>query len=158
MYNISAEQMRINNLLEENDGELTPEIEEALMINEENFLVKTEGYIASIKKFDNLADAVDAEIKRLQAIKKTASNCSKRLKESLSYGMQTMGYDKVDVGLHKISYRRSTAVNILDEAHIPNQYIKVETKIDKESIKRDLKEGILIPGAELVTNQNIQIR
>ena len=76
----------------------------------------------------------------------------------MQWAMETLGRNKVEVGLHKISLRSSTVVNITDEAHIPSYYIKVETKIDKEAIKRDLKNGIAVEGAELVTNQSIQIR
>ena len=44
LFNITAEQKRINDALMELDGELTPELEEALVINAENFAVKAEGY------------------------------------------------------------------------------------------------------------------
>ena len=158
LFNITAEQRRINDALMESGGELTPELEEALLVNAENFAVKVEGYATSIRKFEALAEAADAEIKRIQAIKKTATNSAKRLKESLAYGMEVMGMDKAEIGLNKLSFRTSTAVNITDEVRIPNKYIKVETKIDKESLKRDLKAGLVIEGAELVTNKSIQIR
>lgn len=158
IYSISAEQMRINELLEESGGELTPEIEEALVINEGNFLVKAEGYIESIARYKSMAQAAAERIKQLQAYKKTAENIEKRLKERLQYGMRVMERDKVEIGLHKVSLRSSTAVNITEEAHIPAEYIIVETKVDKDAVKRALKEGIAIPGAELVTNQSIQIR
>lgn len=42
LYNITSEQLRINELLEESGGELTPEIEEALIINKDNFIAKSE--------------------------------------------------------------------------------------------------------------------
>jgi hypothetical protein len=142
----------------ESGGELTPELEEALLINSENFAVKVEGYATSIHQFEAFADAADAEIKRLMALKKSAQGAAKRLKDNLAYGMEVMGYDKVDMGLHKLSFRSSTAVNITDEVRIPNQYIKVETKIDKESLKRDLKAGLVIEGAELITSRNLQLR
>lgn len=158
LFNITAEQRRINDALMESGGELTPELEEALIINAENFAVKVEGYATSIHQFEAFAEAADAEIKRLMALKKSAQGAVKRLKDNLAYGMEVMGYDKVDMGLHKLSFRTSTAVNITDEVRIPNQYIKVETKIDKESLKRDLKAGLVIEGAELVTNKSIQIR
>ncbi len=158
LFNITAEQLRINELLEESGGELTPEIEEALIINEGNFLVKAEGYIESIARYKSLAQAAAERIKQLQAYKKTAENIEKRLKERLQYGMHVMERDKVEIGLHKVSLRSSTAVNITNEAHIPAEYIIVETKVDKDAVKRALKEGIAIPGAELVTNQSIQIR
>lgn len=158
LYTISSEQLRINEMLEESCGELTPEIEEALLINKENFLIKAEGYIETIAKYKAMADAAAERIKQLQAYKKTAENIATRLKDSLTYGMHIMGEEKIELGLHKISFRTSHAVNITDEAHIPNEYIKVETKIDKESLKRDLKAGLVIEGAELVTNKSIQIR
>jgi hypothetical protein len=72
--------------------------------------------------------------------------------------MEVFGYEKLDIGLHKLSFRSSTAVSITDEVRIPNNYIKVETKIDKESLKRDLKAGLVIEGAELITNRNLQLR
>ena len=65
LYHITSEQLRINELLEESGGELTPEIEEALVINEGNFLVKAEGYIESIAKYKALAEAADVRIKEM---------------------------------------------------------------------------------------------
>lgn len=158
LFKITSEQVRINDMLMETGGELTPELEEALIINAENFQLKVEGYATSIHRFDALAEAADAEIKRLTAIKKSAQGAQKRLKDTLAYAMDTFGYDKYDLGLHKLSFRSSQAVNITDENLIPNNYIKVETKIDKESLKRDLKAGLVIEGATLVTNKNLQIR
>ncbi len=158
LYQITAEQAHINDALMESGGELTPELESALVINAENFNVKVENYSASIHRFDAIEEAADAEIKRLTAIKKSATGAKKRLKDTLAYAMEVFGYEKLDLGLNKLSFRSSTAVNITDEASIPNKYIKVETKIDKESLKRDLKAGLVIEGAELVTNKSLQIR
>lgn len=158
LYHITSEQLRINDLLEELEGELTPEIEEALNINEDNFLAKSEGYIESIAYFKAKQEAAKVRIEEYQRIKRIAENAEKRLKERMQWAMEVLGRDKVEVGLHKMSLRSSQAVNITNEARIPNQYIKVETKIDKESLKRDLKAGLSIEGAELITNKSIQIR
>lgn len=158
LYTITTEQLRINELLEELEGELTPEIEEALIINEDNFLTKSEGYIESIAYFKARAEAAKVRIEEYQRIKRIAENAEKLLKERMQWAMEVLGRDKVEVGLHKMSLRSSQAVNITNEARIPNQYIKVETKIDKESLKRDLKAGLVIEGAELITNKSIQIR
>lgn len=158
LYTITSEQLRINELLEESGGELTPEIEEALILNEENFLTKSEGYIESIARYKALAEAADVRIKEMQRIKKTAENIEKRLKERLQRAMVVMGHDKVDVGLRKLSLRSSTAVSITNEVAIPAEYIIVETKVDKMKIKEALKNGVVIDGAELVTNKSIQIR
>lgn len=158
LYNITSEQLRINELLEESGGELTPEIEEALMLNAENFEIKADGYIESISRYKALAEAADVRIKEMQRIKKTSENIEKRLKERLLQAMMVMGVDKMEIGLRKLSIRNTTAVNITDEAHIPAEYIIIEQKYDKTRIKDALKSGDVIPGTELVTNKSIQIR
>lgn len=158
LYNISAEQQRINEMLEESGGELTPEIEEALIVNEGNFLVKAEGYIETIARYEALQDAAAERIKQLQSYKKTAENIAKRLKERLAYGMGVMGYDKADIGLHRVSLRNTTSVDITDESRIPSAFIIVETRPDKKRIADALKSGELVTGAELKNNQSIIIR
>lgn len=158
LFNITAEQKRINDALIESCGELTPELEDALIINADNFNSKAEAYAVSIHMLGSNEDAIDTEIKRLTALKKGITGAKSRLKSTLAYAMEVFGYDKVDLGLHKISFRTSTAVHITDEVRIPNNYIKVETKIDKEALRRDLKAGLVVEGAELVTNKNLQLR
>lgn len=158
LYHITSEQLRINELLEESGGELTPEIEEALMLNAENFEIKADGYIESISRYKALAEAADVRIKEMQRIKKTSENIEKRLKERLLQAMMVMDVDKMEIGLRKLSIRNTTAVNITDEAHIPAEYIIIEQKFDKTRIKDALKSGDVIPGAELITNKSIQIR
>lgn len=158
LYHITSEQLRINELLEESGGELTPEIEEALMLNAENFEIKADGYIESISRYKALAEAADVRIKEMQRIKKTSENIEKRLKERLLQAMMVMDVDKMEIGLRKLSIRNTSAVNITDEAHIPAEYIIIEQKYDKTRIKDALKSGDVIPGAELVTNKSIQIR
>lgn len=158
LYHITSEQLRINELLEESGGELTPEIEEALMLNEQNFVTKADGYIESIAKYRALAEAADVRIKEMQRIKKTAENIEKRLKERLMTAMCVMDRDSVEIGSRKLSLRHTKSVNITDAARIPSVFSIVEVKHDKKRIGEALKNGELVPGAELVSNTSIQIR
>ena len=158
LYNISADFLRIVEALQENDGELTPEIEEALLVNDQNFIAKTENYIEAIAMMEAYEQLAADREKEFQAKKRKAANAKRRLKERLQYAMELMGRDKVEIGLNKLSLRESLSVNITDEARIPAYYIKVETKINKDSIRRDLKAGIAVEGAELLTTKSIQIR
>lgn len=158
LFNIADEQLRIFEQLEENGGELTPEIEEALAINEQNFMIKAEGYIEAIAKYKAVADIAAERIATFTRIKKTANNIEARLKERIMWAMQIMGRDRVEVGARKLSIRNTQAVSITDAAQIPNEFIKVETSVDKMKIKEALKGGAEVTGAELITNQSITIR
>jgi hypothetical protein len=99
-----------------------------------------------------------AEIKRLQAIKKRCDNASERMKERIANAMEVFGHDRLEVGTHSLSFRKSEGVVITDENTIPDDYIIVETKINKAQLKADLKEGLVVSGAHLETRKNIQIK
>lgn len=158
IYRISVEQQALNEQLFEAEGELTPELEEALIINEANLTLKAEDYVTSMAMFAASAEAAKAEIKRLQAFVKRADNAQERMKNALTFALETFGIDKMEVGTHRISFRKSEGVVITDEVAIPNEYIIVETKVNKAQLKADLKAGAVVSGAHLETRRNIQIR
>ena len=157
LYKITEEQRVLNLLLEESGGEMTPELEEALTINEGNFLAKSESYVYAIKDYDAWEERIAAEIQRLTQMKRVATNAKNRLKQTLIVAMQQFGYDKVTYDLHSLSLRKTLAVNITDEAALPKEYFKVELALDKKRLKDDLKQAA-IPGAELSEGYYIQIR
>ena len=158
LYQLTEEHKLICDALEENGGEITPEIEAMLAINAENFVTKADGYCEIIAKYLNMAEAAKARKAQFDNVQKVAENTAKRLKERLLLAMDEYGMDKVEIGLHKLSKRTSKAVEITDEAKIPNNYIKVTTSIDKSALRTDLLNGVLVEGAELKTNTSLTIR
>ena len=158
IYTISLEQQRLNEALYEAEGELSPELEQALAINEQNLTLKAEDYISSMAQFEAMEKTADLEIKRLQAIAKRSKNARERMKNALGFAMQNFGLDKLEVGTHRLSFRKSEGVEITDENLIPDRFRIVEVKINKASIKEELKAGNIITGATLETRKNLQIR
>lgn len=163
----------IEDALWENGGELTPELEEALTETSTSLIVKTDGYGALIRKFDSAAASIDAEIKRLQALKKTASNATERLKDRLKYSMQTNGLSKLEGSLTKISLRRSERVVVDEESILAPYYFTIDViretlpsyvklgdlKIDKTVIKDMIKkDGIIMPDAHMEENWSVVMR
>lgn len=158
LWKISQEQQELNALLFEAEGELTPELEERLAINEANLEVKAEDYIVSVNMLKANATAAREEIKRLQAFVRRCDNAEERMTNALATALQTFDKPRLEVGTHRLSFRKSEAVVITDEVAIPNEYIVVETKINKANIKADLKAGATIPGAFLEERRNLQIK
>ena len=87
----------------------------------------------------------------------------KKIDEDIARAFESV-YDgkPMTIGTFTLSYRKSEATNILDESLIPTQYLKTPEppapKPDKPAIKEALKAGIVIPGAEIETRQNLQIK
>ena len=67
--------------LEENGGELTPEIEEALATTAEQIPQKIDAYKSYIDFLDNRAKLLDDTIKQLQAKNKAAQNAKEHIRE-----------------------------------------------------------------------------
>lgn len=59
-----------------------------------------------------------------------------------------------------MSFRRSAAVTVFDEAALPAEYVaeKISKTPDKAAIKAAIKSGIEVPGAALVDNLSVQIK
>lgn len=158
LYELTNEHRLICEAIEEAGGEITPEIEAMLAINAENFATKAEGYAEIIAKYAQMADNAKQRIEQLQQVKKVAENAVKRMKERILGAMAEYDLQKVECGVHKFSTRTTKAVEITDEAKIPNEYIKVATSVDKTKLRADLMAGVVIEGVELKENKSLQIR
>jgi hypothetical protein len=109
------------------------------------------------KQLSAESDAIDVEIKALSDRMKSKKNKADSLKLYLS---DILGGMKFESARNKISWRASDEVAILNESLIPDKY-KIEqfdVKISKADIKKDIKDGITVTGAELVYKNNIQIK
>ena len=156
LYNIKSEYLAIAQEL--TDGELTPELEQALIITQENLQEKAINYGYVIKNFESEVDIIEEEIKRLNALKKARINAVDKLKNNISDAMQLFGILEVKAPTFKMNFRKSESVEIyegLDQEFITE---KVSYQPDKIAIKNAIKEGRQINGAALVTNFNLQIK
>ena len=156
LYNIKNEYLQIAHKLTE--GELTPELEQALIITQENLQEKAINYGYVIKNFESEVNIIEEEIKRLNALKKARQNAVDKLKNNISDAMQLFGILEVKAPTFKMNFRKSESVEIfegLDQEFITE---KVSYQPDKIAIKNAIKEGRTVNGAALVTNLNLQIK
>lgn len=160
IYQIQNEYQLLINSIIENDGEITPEQELALTINKDQLQSKSESYAYVIKQMDAECDIIDLEIKRLQQAKKVRENAVDRLKATLFSAMYLFKVTEIKTPLIKINFRKSESVVVYDTNSLPQMFktIKVTETPDKAKIKDAIKSGETVIGAELVINQNIQIK
>jgi len=159
LWEITQEFLSLASYIEEAGGEATPEMMEELAINRENFGHKAEGYAKLILKWESEIDTASAEIKRIQAIKKTKENSVARLKETLLNALMLYGQNgKWETPLMKLSTRRSQAVEIVDETELPDAFFVVKKEASKTAIGNALKAGEEVPGAFLKDNVSLQIK
>ena len=158
LYEINDAYYKWLEKVQENEGELTQEMLIEYESIDGEFEEKAEAYAVLIKTLNAEADLIGSEEKRLAERRRRKENLSERLKERLAESMRIFERDKLETAKCKISFRSSTAVEIVDEAKLPDEYFKIERKPMKSEIKEALKAGVAIDGAVLVERKNIQIK
>lgn len=103
------------------------------------------------------AEAYKAEKNAFAEREKRAINKAESLKHYLQTELQGKPFKTVKAD---ISYRKSTSVNIYDEAKLPQDYLveKITHTPDKKAISDKLKAGEEVAGAVLVFSQNVNIK
>jgi seryl-tRNA synthetase len=150
--------MELASLLE--TEELTPELEQALIINQDQLQAKANNYAKVIVNIQSDADAIDGEIKRLKAMKESKERAITRLKEAVKNAMLVSSIEKIESPLFKLSIRKSEAVEVDMLEGLPSEFVNIKNVVtpDKIAIKEAIKRGEFVLGARLVDNFNLQIK
>ena len=155
LYKISDDYKGLMALVD--SGEATQEmISDSLEGVESMFEEKANAVVTIANGFDNSIDIVDAEIKRLTAMKQSLASQKGSLTEYLRHNMERTGINKIQCPLFTITLRKaSQPCHINDESELPDEYVNVKTTIspDKREILKALKAGAEIPGAEISTGK-----
>lgn len=160
IFNIKKEYLTLIQEVIDNDGEFTPELLEKVKINEQELQEKAVNYAYVVKKFEYDNKVIDEEINRLKELKESNKRKIDKLKEIVLESMRLCEIDKIEGQTLKLSFRKSEAVNIIDESKISDNLMttKITKTPNKTAIKEAIKEGADIKGAELVVNINLQIK
>lgn len=158
LYEITREALELASLLE--TEELTPELEQMLVINQDQLQAKAGNYAKVIANIQGDVDAIDNEIKRLKAMKESKDRAITRLKDAVKNAMLVSGIEKIESPLFKLSTRRSEAVEVDIVEALPSQFLNVKNVVtaDKVAIKDAIKRGENVFGARIIENFNLQIK
>ena len=91
IFNISRDLEDIFYQIEENGGEITPELEEQLAIKEEELYAKLDSYRRVYSKFMSDAKTCKEEETRIAKLRKTKENQAERLKDTMLTAVQQFG-------------------------------------------------------------------
>lgn len=164
LYEIDSRLKSIFSQIEENDGEITEELEQELEAVEMDREQKLNAYCHVYQNLTSEAEKLRAEQARINAywqerIDKQEKQIAGLLKH-LDLYIQDGEKFKSEIGL-TIERKTSKASKIFDADIIPEEWWKEKTtvtkSIDKAGILRKLKLGENIPGAKLDIRKNIKI-
>lgn len=121
IFNIQQDLYAIFDSIEENEGEITPELEEALTIKREEFSTKIQGYVAYIKQLELDNKGIKEEIARLKDLQKSKEKTIDNLKKIMAMAIDAFGDTNksgtkfLDYGTGKVSIRKSDSIEVDEE-------------------------------------------
>lgn len=163
LYELSEEQLALDELSAMEDGEWTPELEALAVELLEKLVQKADDFGSYAKELEAREEMLDAEIKRLQDRKKRVAN---RLTWMKSYGctvLQRIGRPRIEGTFFTLALQNNPPkvdVSVLPDA-LPPEYVRVIPEVrepDKTALAKALKAGQEIPGVALVQTQSLRIR
>lgn len=126
--------------------------------------IKADNIACMLKNIEAEVKAIKEEEANLATRRKTKEKAYDRLKEYLSATLQSLSIDKVETARNKITFRKSESVEI-DDTFIEwaqknrEDLLKYSAPTaDKTEIKKLLKDGAELQGAQLISKSNIQIK
>ncbi len=174
LFYLSSQMAEIEAMLEENGGELTPELEAQWEETRESLMAKVDNYNALVQKLKGYSETIKAEQDRLAKLKKTADNSLAGVKEHIKSTMEMFGLKTLEGDYCKMSLRTSTSTEVDEDVVLaPYQsaidalsaklppYVTVEVKISKTAIKeatKELPEDVNLPGVRFEKNTSLTIK
>lgn len=153
LFNIEQEYFTTLEQIEEVEGVLTPELEEALKVNEEELHAKLQAYIYYIKQLDGDIATINGEVERLNGRIKSLENTKTRLKESVKDALLLFGETgksgnrTMKVGTHTIynTYTKPVKLEVEDKEF--TELYKTTNFVNKKEVfsvnKTAIKEHLL---------------
>lgn len=157
LYNIAVIEQEIESRAKDNDGEISEEDLKSLVEAQTKSIEKIENLCKYIRHLEQFEEKAKAEIARINGLKQGATNRMQSIKKYLTPYVKGKG--KFDAGTFRLSIRTSKSADVISNFDVPG-YMKESLSItpDKVKIKEDLKKGVVIPGARLSDNDNLQIK
>ena len=120
---------------------------------------KADNIAKVLRDFDGDIEALKSEEERLAKKRKAIENRQKKLKEYLQNAMLVLDKRKFKTDLFSFNIQKNApSLKILDESKIPEDYYKIEKKLNKNDLKEAVKNGLFEDAAELVQTESLRIR
>lgn len=152
----------------EHDTDVVPDyLVEQLQISEDEMSEKLQNYFFLIKELKGQVDTIKAHVAQMSAKRKSIENRIEQLKGFVGQSVSLFGQENKSGNkfykhdLFKVTATPSTAVQIVDDSLIPDQFKRevVTVKIDKTGIKKALQAGENVDGAVIDSSKlNVTFR
>lgn len=150
----------LNIFLESEGTDLDQEVYNEIMnLLKEELSTKSSNILKYMNNLQADLEQIRLEKQRLDKIKKSKESKYSRLSDYIITIMTNLDKAKIETDIGNYALRKSTKVEVIDEALIPEEYfnISIDKTVNKVTLKEVLKSQE-IPGVKLTTGYNLNIQ
>lgn len=156
LFKLSQNYMQVIHMVEELDEET---LKDTLDSINESIELKVENTAYVIKTLEANAKAYKDEMDRMAKSKKTIDNNIKNLKLYIQQSMEQTGRNKIEGKLIKVSIQNNRpSVYVTQEESLKEYMVEQPKKLDRRALLDDLKQGVVVAGAELQQTRSVRIK
>ena len=160
LYELTEAMANFDFEVDEETGEITnaDELDQLQLDRDE----KLKNCVYYYKNLMAEADALKNEKQKLQQRQQIATKKAERMKSYIDYCLGGEKFAPADDATVKVTYRKSEAVEFAEGCNIfdvPDDFLRYkEPELDRNKVKKAIKDGGQVNGCKLVEKQNIQIK
>lgn len=125
---------------------------------EEDFAKSCEWFIKMQRNAEADAERFKAEKDAFAKKQKEAETRALRFKERIKSAMEFTNQKKIDTGLFQLSLRKTESVTVFDATKLSDEFLKVKIEPNKTEIKKAIKNGQVVFGAELTEGCSLVVK
>lgn len=157
---LTSEAHQLAMMIELLGGEITPELDEALQVNEQDLKDKADKYAFILKRIPMHQTYWKGIAEEANRVLKGLGDAETRLRDRIKATMAANGLNTIEGELNALKLSRARDSLVLDEPKLPAAYLmtKTEQVPDKERIRSDIERGEIISGAELRPSYTLKLK
>jgi hypothetical protein len=154
---------KIESLLVETGGEVTPELEDLLAfkdMSEKDLKCAIDYHLIAMDRMEKSLEFYQDQIDALKKLQESISKAQDRMRANLASHMDSLNLSRIEGQYYKVSFRQSPpAVQILDEEAVSPEFkqMKITETVKKKEIAEFLKKGGALDWARLIQNRTLKI-
>ncbi len=159
LYELTDQYIGLGHMIE--DGEFDQQtLADTLDGIEGAIEIKAENILKLCQHWKSDKEAIEQEVKRLQARMKMMDNRDKSLRDYLHRNMSASGISKISCPLFTITLAKGRPVVVIeDESKLPYSLLVTTQRPDKATIMARLKAGQNVPGAVLgISAESLRVK
>lgn len=159
LYQISNDYAMILNELYDEDGNENPQALARLEENEVALQKKAVSLAAWIKNMEAEKDAISEARKQMSAREKALDAKIDRWQEYLKFNMESRGIFEIKCPQFELKLKKNNpSVDAYNEDEVPDEYWVVTKRLDKVKMLSEMKNGVVIPGANIARKMRLEIK